>query len=100
MNLGLPVEVQPRCLALDGHGWLEICPNHSTLENGLWYPLDRRLCDLIWVLWRREKSVAVSGIEPQFLGCPTLMPPSECDDRHMQIPHNNPFVVLMSSSSD
>jgi hypothetical protein len=38
-------------LALDGHGWLDTCPNHCTLENNAWYPFRRRL-------WRKEQSLA------------------------------------------
>ena len=42
-------------------------------EEGFWWPLDTRLCgvpETVWMLWRREISVALLGIRPHFLGCP------------------------------
>ena len=40
-------------------------------EVSFWWSLDRRVCGVpraVWMLWRREISVVLLGIRPQFLG--------------------------------
>jgi hypothetical protein len=63
--------------ALDGCNWS--ASRHGGFINGETAPSTNRIGACmgpkpVWTLWRKESLLPLSGIEPQFLGCPSCSP--------------------------
>jgi len=54
-------------LTLDGGDWLALHPSCFIPGKEAYFPLHRRLGELVWMIWRWEKSLVPAGFEAQLI---------------------------------